>query len=124
MKIIFVFNIYLDSYYITVGVLGGLKMMYIYVNVFEDRVLFSVIEFEEKEEYKIKEEEIILPASFSMGNKLAYIKKIISVIIDQYNIKAYNMEVDDDIDIDIIEVVKMEGVLEELFSCKGVMLWK
>ena len=34
------------------------------------------------------------------------------------------MEVDDDIDIDIIEVVKMEGVLEELFSCKGVMLWK
>ncbi len=99
-------------------------MMYIYVNVFEDRVLFSVIEFEEKEEYKIKEEEIILPASFSMGNKLAYIKKIISVIIDQYNIKAYNMEVDDDIDIDIIEVVKMEGVLEELFSCKGVMLWK
>ena len=124
MKIIFVFNIYLDSYYITVGVLGGLKMMYIYVNVFEDRVLFSVIEFEEQEEYKIKEEEIILPASFSMGNKLAYIKKIISVIIDQYNIKAYNMEVDDDIDIDIIEVVKMEGVLEELFSCKGVMLWK
>lgn len=124
MKIIFVFNIYLDSYYITVGVLGGLKMMYIYVNVFEDRVLFSVIEFEEKEEYKIKEEEIILPASFSMGNKLAYIKKIISVIIDQYNIKAYNMEVDDDIDIDIIEVVKMEGVLEELFSCKGVELWK
>ena len=124
MKIIFVFNIYLDSYYITVGVLGGLKMMYIYVNVFEDRVLFSVIEFEEQEEYKIKEEEIILPASFSMGNKLAYIKKIISVIIDQYNIKAYNMEVDDDIDIDIIEVVEMEGVLEELFSCKGVMLWK
>ena len=34
------------------------------------------------------------------------------------------MEIDKDIGIGIIEAVKMEGVLEELFSCKGVMLWK
>ena len=31
---------------------------------------------------------------------------------------------DDDIGKEIIEAVKIEGVLEELFSCKGVELWK
>ena len=74
--------------------------------------------------YKIKENEIILPISFSIGDKLSYIKKIISVIIEQYNIETYSLEIDKDIGIGIIEAVKMEGVLEELFSCKGVMLWK
>ena len=77
-----------------------------------------------REIYKIKENEIILPISFSIGDKLSYIKKIISVIIEQYNIETYSMEIDKDIGIGIIEAVKMEGVLEELFSCKGVMLWK
>ena len=51
-------------------------------------------------------------------------KKLISTIIDQYDVLAYNMEVDSDIGIEIVDAVKMEGVLEELFSCKGVVLWK
>lgn len=82
------------------------------------------MEYGKREIYKIKENEIILPISFSIGDKLSYIKKIISVIIEQYNIETYSMEIDKDIGIGIIEAVKMEGVLEELFSCKGVMLWK
>ena len=99
-------------------------MNHIYINIFEEKIKYYIDEFEINKRIKIKENEIIIPISFSTGERLSYIKNIISVIIDQYNIKAYNMEVDDDIDIDIIEVVKMEGVLEELFSCKGVMLWK
>ena len=97
-------------------------MIHIYVNIFEDKVDF--MEYGKREIYKIKENEIILPISFSIGDKLSYIKKIISVIIEQYNIETYSMEIDKDIGIGIIEAVKMEGVLEELFSCKGVMLWK
>ena len=99
-------------------------MIHIYVNIFEDKVDFPIMEYGKREIYKIKENEIILPISFSIGDKLSYIKKIISVIIEQYNIETYSMEIDKDIGIGIIEAVKMEGVLEELFSCKGVMLWK
>ena len=99
-------------------------MIHIYVNIFEDKVDFHIMEYGKREIYKIKENEIILPISFSVGDKLSYIKKIISVIIEQYNIETYSMEIDKDIGIGIIEAVKMEGVLEELFSCKGVMLWK
>ena len=94
-------------------------MIHIYVNIFEDKVDFHIMEYGKREKYKI-----ILPISFSIGDKLSYIKKIISVIIEQYNIETYSMEIDKDIGIGIIEAVKMEGVLEELFSCKGVMLWK
>ena len=55
---------------------------------------------------------------------MSYIKKIVSTIIEQYNITTYTIDIDEDIGIEIIEAVKIEGVLEELFSCKGVEVWK
>ena len=86
-------------------------MNHIYIKIFEDKINFNIVDYENKEKRKIKEDEIIVPLSFSMGDKLYYVL-------------AYNMEVDSDIGIEIVDAVKMEGVLEELFSCKGVVLWK
>lgn len=114
----------MDSYYIIVEVLGGFNMNHIYVKIFIDRVSFCIVSNRQKERVKIKENEIILPLSFSIGDRLFYIKKIISIMINQYNIEAYTMQMDDDIGIEIVDAVKMEGVLEELFSCKGVVRWK
>ncbi|MDU4860472.1 MAG: hypothetical protein E6356_00535 [Terrisporobacter othiniensis] len=99
-------------------------MNHIYVNIYTDKVKFYIVYYDQSERRQIKNDEIILPISFSMGDKLYYIKKIISTIIKQYNIESYCLEVDSDIGVDIVEAVKMEGVLEELFSSKGVMLWK
>lgn len=99
-------------------------MNHIYVNIYKDKVKFYIVYYDQSERRQIKNDEIILPISFSMGDKLYYIKKIISTIIKQYNIESYCLEVDSDIGVDIVEAVKMEGVLEELFSSKGVMLWK
>lgn len=99
-------------------------MNHIYVNIYTDKVKFYIVYYDQNERRQIKNDEIILPISFSMGDKLYYIKKIISTIIKQYNIESYSLEVDSDIGVDIVEAVKMEGVLEELFSSKGVMLWK
>lgn len=99
-------------------------MNHIYVNIYTDKVKFYIVYYDQSEKRQIKDDEIILPISFSMGDKLYYIKKIISTIIKQYNIESYCLEVDSDIGVDIVEAVKMEGVLEELFSSKGVMLWK
>ena len=99
-------------------------MNHIYINIFEEKSKYYIDEFEINKRIKIKENEIIIPISFSTGERLSYIKNIISILIEQYDIESYNIEVDDDIGTKIIEVVKMKGVLEELFSCKGVMLWK
>ena len=99
-------------------------MNHIYINIFEEKIKYYIDEFEINKRIKIKENEIIIPISFSTGERLSYIKNIISILIEQYDIESYNIKVDDDIGTKIIEVVKMEGALEELFSCKGVMLWK
>ncbi|MBN9647374.1 hypothetical protein J0L31_10275 [Terrisporobacter glycolicus] len=99
-------------------------MNHIYVNIYTDKVKFYIVYYDQSENRQIKDDEIILPISFSMGDKLYYIKKIISTIINQYNIESYCLEVDRDIGVEIVDAVKMEGVLEELFSSKGVMLWK
>lgn len=99
-------------------------MNHIYVNIYTDKVKFYIVYYDQSDKRKIKDDEIILPISFNMGDKLYYIKKIISTIIKQYNIESYCLEVDSDIGVEIVDAVKMEGVLEELFSSKGVMLWK
>lgn len=99
-------------------------MNHIYVNIYADKVKFYIVYYEQNEKRIIKDNEIILPISFSLGDKLYYIKKLISTIINQYNIETYNLEIDNDIGVEIVDVVKMEGVLEELFSSKGVILWK
>ena len=90
-------------------------MNHIYINIFEEKIKYYIDEFEINKRIKIKENEIIIPISFSTGERLSYIKNIISILIEQYDIESYNIEVDDDIGTKIIEAVKMEGVLEELF---------
>ena len=99
-------------------------MNHIYVNIYIDKIKFYIVYYDKNKKKVIKDDEIILPVSFSMGDKLYYIKKLISTIIDQYNIEMYKLEIDNDVGVEIIDAVKIEGVLEELFSSKGVMLWK
>ena len=50
-------------------------MNHIYVKIFIDRVSFCIVSNRQKERVKIKENEIILPLSFSIGDRLFYIKK-------------------------------------------------
>ena len=99
-------------------------MNHIYVNIYIDKIKFYIVYYGKNKKKGIKDDEIILPVSFSMGDKLYYIKKLISTIIDQYNIEMYKLEIDNDVGVEIIDSVKIEGVLEELFSSKGVILWK
>ncbi|MEG0855525.1 MAG: hypothetical protein RSG52_03500 [Terrisporobacter sp.] len=99
-------------------------MNFLYIKIFIDELQLCIIDYRENERRKIKNEEVIFPVSFNIGDRLNYIKKIVSVIIEQYNVVGYKLEIDDDIGVEIIEAVKMEGVLEELFSCKGVEIWK
>ena len=99
-------------------------MNHIYIKIFVEKIKLNIISYDGNEHRKIKSDELILPVSFNMGDKLYYIKKLISIIIEQYNIESYNIEVDNNIGVEIIDAVKIEGVLEELFSCKGVEIWR
>ncbi len=99
-------------------------MNHIYINIYVDKVKFHIIYHKKDEKIEIKDGEIILPVSFDMGDRLFYIKKMINTLIQQYNIEIYNIQTDEVNNIELIEIVKIQGVLEELFSSKGVVLWK
>lgn len=99
-------------------------MNLIHIKIFIDRLQLSIIDYIDNKKITMKNEEVIFPVSFNIGDRLNYIKKIVSMVIEAYNISGYKIELDEDIGVEIIDAVKIEGVLEELFSCKGVELWK
>lgn len=99
-------------------------MNQIYINIYVNKIEFYIFYYEKNRKTKIKQSEIILPISFNMGDKLYYIQKLISTTIDKYNIETYNLEIDNDMGVEIVDAVKIEGILEELFSSKGVILWR
>ena len=51
-------------------------MNHIYINIFEEKIKYYIDEFEINKRIKIKENEIIIPISFSTGERLSYIKNI------------------------------------------------
>ena len=55
-------------------------MNHIYINIFEEKIKYYIDEFEINKRIKIKENEIIIPISFSIGERLSYIKNIISKV--------------------------------------------
>ena len=59
-------------------------MNHIYINIFEEKIKYYIDEFEINKRIKIKENEIIIPISFSTGERLSYIKNIISLLNSFY----------------------------------------
>ena len=49
---------------------------------------------------------------------------MISVLVKEYGVRKAYMNIEGDIGIEIIEAVKVEGIIEELFSSCGVELCK
>ena len=76
--------------------------------------------------------EIIFPICYSSPQRLNYIRNLMGSFIEEYNIGHYkvnigNLNRDEDIKVlidEMREVVKIEGVLEELFISKGVKTWR
>ncbi|MGL4913154.1 MAG: hypothetical protein ACRC3Y_12075 [Romboutsia sp.] len=97
-------------------------MIFMNIYVFIDKVEFKIFKLENNEKIEFIKDKIIIPKSFEMGDKLNYIRKFIITLINKYNVKKSNITVEDAIGIDIIDIVKMEGVIEEVFSNCGVKI--
>lgn len=95
-------------------------MTYMDINIFIDKIEFTIFKVENEGKKDILKDKVIVPKSFDMGDKLNYIRKFMVRIIKQYNIEKANMSIEDSIGIDVINIVKMEGVVEELLSNCGV----
>ncbi|WP_042275499.1 hypothetical protein [Faecalimicrobium dakarense] len=94
-------------------------MVFIDINIFIDKIEFNIFEYE-YEKKDILQDKIIVPKSFNIGDKLNYIRKFMVRLIKQYKIEKAYMNIEDDLGIEAINIVKMEGVLDELLSNCGV----
>lgn len=99
-------------------------MGFMNINIFVNRIEFGIYNIMNEKTNYILEDKIIVPKSFTIGQRLSYIRKMINLLIKEYRVKKACMYVDDNLGMEIIESVKIEGVLEEIFSSCGVELCK
>ena len=94
------------------------------INIFINKIEFGIYKIINQKTKYILKDEIVIPKSFSVGERLSYIRKMISVLVKEYGVRKAYMNIEGDIGIEIIEAVKVEGIIEELFSICGVELCK
>ncbi|MDK2562746.1 hypothetical protein QOZ84_04220 [Romboutsia sedimentorum] len=99
-------------------------MIFIDINIFIDKLEFNIFELTSNNRKEIIRDEIIIPKSFDIGNKLNYLRKFMKMLINQYNIKKAYINIEDSIGVDIVDIVKIEGIVEEVFSNRGVSICK
>lgn len=99
-------------------------MIFIDINIFIDKLEFNIFESTNNYKKDILRDEIIIPKSFGIGNKLNYLRKFMKMLINQYNIKKAYINIEDAIGVDIVDIVKIEGVVEEVLSNRGVNICK
>lgn len=99
-------------------------MVFIDIKIYMDIIEFEIFKKSDEKIIKINKDNIIIPKSFSSGEQLKYIRKILASIIKQYSVKNAFLNIDENLDVDIINIVKIEGVIEELLASYGVSKWK
>src|SRR5699024_12572500 len=89
----------------------------IYINIYIDKIQFKIFtKYNDKKNIN-KKNEIRIPISYSIGDKLEYIRKFISIIIKQNKVKKAYLNIKDRLE---MYTIKFEATLEELLSSYGV----
>ncbi len=92
-------------------------MNLISINIYIDRIQFEVFSIYNDKKNTLLQNEIRIPVSFSMGDKLEYIRKFISIIINQNKVKKAYLNIKDKLE---VYTIKIDGTLEEVLSSYGV----
>lgn len=92
-------------------------MNFISIDIYRNIIQLEVFSIYNYRKNSILQNELIIPISFSMGDKLEYIRKFISVIINQKKVKKAYLNIKDKLEVDTI---KIEGSLEEMLASYGV----
>lgn len=87
------------------------------INIYRDIIQFEVFSMLNDEKNSILQNELRLPVSFSIGDKLEYISKFISIIISQKKVKKAYLNIKNHLE---VNTIKIEGALEEVLASYGV----
>ena len=94
-------------------------MNLISIDIYIDKIKFEIFSIYDDRQNSILQNEIKIPVSFSIGDKLEYLRKFITIIINQNKIKKAYCNIKDKFE---IYTIKIEGILEEVLSSYGVEL--
>ena len=92
-------------------------MNLISIDIYRDKIQFEVFSIYNNKRNSVLQNEINIPISFSIGDKLEYLRKFITTIINHNKVKKAYLNINDNLDIDII---KIEGTLEAILANYGV----
>lgn len=92
-------------------------MNLISINIYIDKIQFEIFSIYNDKKNIIQQNEIRIPVSLSIGDKLEYIRKFISIIIKQNKVKKAYLNIKDRLE---MYTIKFEATLEELLSSYGV----
>ena len=92
-------------------------MNLIYIDIYIDKIKFEIFSIYDDRRNSILQNEIKIPLSFSIGDKLEYLRKFITIIINQNKIKKAYLNIKDNFE---IYTIKIEGILEEVLTSYGV----
>ena len=95
-------------------------MIFINIRIFINEILFTISKFERETEIIMAENKLVIPKSFNIGDKLKYI----TMLVNLYCIKQASLNTDEYSEIEIIELLKIEGIIEESLSNCGVNICK
>lgn len=99
-------------------------MFFINIRIFINQILFTIGKFEKETEIIMIENKLVIPKAFNIGDKLKYIRKYITTLVDLYCIKQAYLNTDEYSEIEIIELLKIEGLIEESLANCGVNICK
>lgn len=99
-------------------------MVFMEVDILIDSLELGIFKIKRNKKEFLLKEKLIIPKSFDTGSKLNYLKKFITVIINQYGVNNSNINVSDLRQKNIIDLVKFEGAVEEVLSNCGVLICK
>ena len=88
-------------------------MNLISINIYIDRIQFEVFSIDNGKRNSVLQNEIKIPISFSMGDKLEFM----SMIINRNKIKKAYLNINDKLE---VYTIKIEGIIEEVLSSYGV----
>ncbi|MGL6104842.1 hypothetical protein [Romboutsia sp.] len=99
-------------------------MVSIDIKICIDKIEFTIFKNSDGYKREINQGKIAIPNSFSKGEQLKYIRKIIATTISQYSVKKASINMEEDAGIGVIGMVKIEGVIEELLASYEVDIWR
>lgn len=99
-------------------------MVFVSIRIFINEIEFDVSKVVNERESNILQNKLVIPKALNSGEKLKYIRKFVTTLVSLYSVKRAYLSTDDSIELGIIDLLKIEALIEESLSSCGVDIWR